>query len=160
MTDSQVRSANVRMGPIHFNFENASGYLTALAARTFASKLASELHPLGLKPGQFPILLLLAKRDNQSPNALAKYAHLSEPTVIRTLDRMERDGLIIRQRVQHDHRRVYIELTVKGRALVDPAMLAAFKVGAQALAGFTSQERDTLNTLLRRAIRNLGQESK
>ena len=152
------RIAPARFGPIHFNLENAIGYLTAVAARAFAGALDHELAPLGVSPGQFPLLLLLAETDGRSPGELAKLAHLSEPTVIRTLDRMERDGLVRRVRGQTDRRQVRVLLTTDGRSATEPAMIAGLAVGTQALRGFTAAERRALNALLRRAIANLGVE--
>ncbi len=158
MSATPARGAPARFGPIRFNLENATGYLTALAARAFAGTLDRELAPLGVSPGQFPLILLLAETDGRSPGELAKRAHLSEPTVIRTLDRMERDGLVRRVRSQTDRRQVRVLLTTDGRSVAEPAMIAGLAVGAQALHGFTAAERLVLNALLRRAIANLGVE--
>jgi DNA-binding MarR family transcriptional regulator len=158
MSPIPARTAPARFGPIHFNLGNATGYLAAVAARAFAGALDHELAPVGISPGQFPLLLLLAETDGRSPGELAKLAHLSEPTVIRTLDRMERDGLVHRVRSQTDRRQVRVLLTEKGCNATEPAMIAGFSVGAQALHGFTATERIALNALLRRSIVNLGVE--
>ena len=158
MSAIPARSAPARFGPTRFNLENATGYFTAVAARAFAGALDRELAPLGVSSGQFPLLLLLAHSDGRSPGELAKLAHLSEPTVIRTLDRMERDGLVRRVRSQTDRRQVRVLLTAEGRSAAKPATIAGLAVGAQALQGFTAAERLVLNALLRRAVANLGVE--
>ncbi len=86
---------------------------------------------------------------------LVKAAHLKPPTVSVTLQKMERDGLVIRRDNENDLRQTLVYLTDKGKA-IDERIHVLHKEGDKiALSGLSDEEIETLSGLLNRVIDNL-----
>lgn len=60
--------------------------------------------------------MALFEQDGLTQTALQRAIGIEQPTVVRTLDRMARDGLIERKASPTDRRAFQIYLTDKGRA--------------------------------------------
>lgn len=89
-----------------FKLEDHPGILLKKAARLFEQVANKNLSTLGVTHAQTIILIRLWEKDGQNQMELATSAGLDQSTVVRLLDRMERDGLIKRIR-NKDDRRVY-----------------------------------------------------
>ena len=61
------------------------------------------------------VILCLYDTEGKSQAELVKSLGLGQPTVVRTLDRMERDGFIKRKQSNKDRRIQHIYLTKKGQ---------------------------------------------
>lgn len=138
-----------------FVVDGSMGFLVNRIARLFASALQERLTPLGLTIGAFPVMLALWAEDGQSQRVIAQRLPLDETTLVRTLDRMERDGLVRRARDTADRRRILVHLTDHGLALKEPALAAADAVNAAALGGLAPGEADAARAIMRRMAESL-----
>lgn len=87
-----------------------------------ASRLVTQayrplLEPLGLTYPQYIVLLVLWERDNLLVSDIAHRLMLDTNTVTPLLQRMERDGLLVRTRGIVDGRQTLVSLTAKGKHL-------------------------------------------
>jgi DNA-binding MarR family transcriptional regulator len=73
----------------------------------------------GLTGSQLLVLKLLEPRGQVSLSALSEEIRAKNSTVTGIVDRMERDGLVVRRRSGDDRRVVNIELTAKGKRLAN-----------------------------------------
>jgi DNA-binding MarR family transcriptional regulator len=73
----------------------------------------------GLTGSQLLVLKMLEPRGQVSLSALSEEIRAKNSTVTGIVDRMERDGLVVRRRSGDDRRVVHIELTAKGRKLAN-----------------------------------------
>jgi len=146
--------AAARDGPAGgpFVVEESLGYLVNYLARVFSRALADALSPHGVAPAQWAVLLILWAEEGLSQTELSRRVAVEEPTMVRTLDRLERDGLVRRERDAHDRRRSRIVLTERGRALRDVLVPGAVAVNAAAQEALTPTERRHLPGTLRRLI--------
>jgi DNA-binding MarR family transcriptional regulator len=135
-----------------FVIEDSLGYLVNRAARLFAHQLADELRPAGVGIGQWAVLMFLWARDGMSQAELARVVAIEPPTMVRTIDRMVRDGLVTRDRDPADARISRINLTQSGRALRDELVPRAAAVNASNLARLTASEGRTLRRLLAKIV--------
>jgi DNA-binding MarR family transcriptional regulator len=131
-----------------FVIEESFGYLVNRLARSLAGQLAEELRPAGVGIGQWAILLFLWARDGMSQAELARVVAIEPPTMVRTVDRMVRDGLVTRESDPRDARVSRIYLTPKGRALRDELVPKAAAVNAARLGRLTAREASELRRLL------------
>ncbi|EKV32550.1 transcriptional regulator [Caenispirillum salinarum AK4] len=145
--DSWIINRDSATGP--FRVDDSPGFLINRAARLFAQALGQRLEPLGLTIGAFPVLLALWAQDGRSQREIARDLPLDETTLVRTLDRMARDGLVVRERDPADRRRMIVRLTDHGRALRDPALAAADAVNARAEAALPPADRGKARDLVR-----------
>ena len=87
-----------------------------------ASRLLTQVyHPLlsghGLTYPQYLVLLVLWEKDAQPVNDIAKRLLLETNTVTPLLQRMEKEGVLIRRRSEKDGRQMIVSLTRKGKEL-------------------------------------------
>jgi DNA-binding MarR family transcriptional regulator len=75
------------------------------------------LTPLGLTYSQYLVMLMLWECSPVTVGEVGLCLHLETGTLTPLLKRMEREGLITRQRDAADERRVLVDLTAKGRDL-------------------------------------------
>ena len=78
---------------------------------------------------------------------------VEQATMANTLARMQRDGLIARQRSKADGRVQEIRLTDRGQSLRGPAIDAALAVNDTALASLSPEEREQFLGLMGKIIR-------
>jgi MarR family transcriptional regulator for hemolysin len=91
-----------------------------------------------------------------SQRGLAKQLRIEGATLTRHLDRMEREGLIVRTRDGDDRRQIRVDMTPKGRALHRRLRTTAHAVGSRATAGISERDEATLRRVLARLRNNLG----
>lgn len=135
-----------------FVIEESLGYLVNRVARSMAHQLAEELRPVGIGIGQWAVLLFLWARDGLSQAELSRVVAIEPPTMVRTIDRMVRDGLVTRVPDAADGRVTRIHLTERGRSLRDELVPRAVAVNAAALGRLTTSEGQTLRRLLAKLL--------
>lgn len=134
------------------------GRLNEASALIARDRLAPVFARFGLQSGEFDVLATL--RRSGSPYALTP-TELYEATMVTSgamtarLDRLEKAGLIQRAPHPSDRRGVVVELTAKGRELVDEALTAHVANEHKILAGLTREDREMLAKLLEKLIVSL-----
>src|SRR5688572_26302180 len=78
-----------------------------------------RLREHGLSDQQWRVLRVLGEHGTVETGRVAREAFILGPSLTGVLTRMERDGLIRRERDPADQRRTVVEATAKGRKLVD-----------------------------------------
>ncbi len=135
-----------------FEKEKSAGYLVNHTARLFAKGLQDRIVPLGIVIGQFPILLELWVKDGVTQRELLQKLDLEQATLANTLNRMERDGLIVRKKHPSDSRSQQIWLTSKGASVRQEAYKAANDQNLTALSPLSTEEQNQFLDFMRRII--------
>ncbi len=91
-----------------------------------------------------------------SQRGLAKQIRIEGATLTRHLDRMEREGLIVRTRDDDDRRQIRVELTAEGRAAHRKLRTKAEAVGSGATAGINERDELIVRRVLAQLRDNLG----
>jgi MarR family transcriptional regulator for hemolysin len=95
------------------------GVAIAQIARRWRARLDQRIAPFGLTEARWLVLLSLARRgDAVTQKDLAARLAIEAPTLVRTLDWLERQGFVERRAVAHDRRAKTIHLTGKARPVV------------------------------------------
>jgi len=81
---------------------------------------ATRLATLGLFPGQELVLAQLWSSDGRSQKELVDSLRLDHSTIAKSVQRLERAGLVDRARSAADGRIVLVTLTAAGRAIEQP----------------------------------------
>jgi MarR family transcriptional regulator, organic hydroperoxide resistance regulator len=147
--DRQVPAARV------FIIEESLGYLVNYLAKLFTQIHTACLASHGVYPGQWGVLMFLWVQDGQTQRELSRQVAIDDASMVHSIDRMERDGLVRRVRNEHDRRQINIFLTEKGRALRDQLIPCALAGNAVATQGWTSAEQHQVSALLHRMIASL-----
>ena len=135
-----------------FAIEDSLGYLLNRTARLMANELAEGLRPAGVAIGQWAVLLFLWARDGLSQAELSRLVAIEPPTMVRTIDRMVRDGLVTRAPDPDDGRLSRIYLTERAWSLRDELVPLAAAVNGEILNGLTANEARTLRRLLAKVL--------
>ncbi|WP_436637446.1 MarR family winged helix-turn-helix transcriptional regulator [Microbaculum sp. FT89] len=117
--------------------------------------LQGQIKVHGLTTLQMRVLAILTVMAGSTVNEVAVFAVTEQSTMSRTLDGMERDGLVRRRNRRGDARVRELHLTEKGREAfreVWPVMYESLK---RMFAGFSDAEYETLIGLLTRVLRNV-----
>lgn len=114
----------------------------------------AEMARHGLTDAQWGPLFLIAAGRGCTAAALAQELLVNAGAMTRTLDRLEKKGLLLRRRSEEDRRVVMLELTPEGAraAARIPAVLAS--VYNAHLAGFSEEEFAALKSMLARMVAN------
>lgn len=121
--------------------------------------LMAQFRPLlgehGLTEQQWRILRELLEQGPLEPRQLCDACSISSPSIAGVLARMEETGLVARERMPHDQRRVLVSTTQKSRELaleLVPQIEARYAALERTLGVKAMQEvYDTLDALLARA---------
>lgn len=104
--------------------------------------------------GDFDVLATL-RRDGSpfelTPTELGARTMVTSGAVTKRVDRLEGAGLVERRVSVSDARGRHVRLTEQGRALIDEAYPVHLRNEERLLVGLTSDERDLLAALLRKA---------
>jgi DNA-binding MarR family transcriptional regulator len=135
-----------------FVIEDSLGYLVNRVARSMAHKLAAELRQAGVGIGQWAVLMFLWARDGMSQAELSRVVAIEPPTIVRTIDRMVRDGLVTRVPDPDDGRVTRIHLTERGRSMRNELVPKAIAVNVTTLERLTATEGRDLRRLLGKLV--------
>lgn len=127
------------------------------AARLVTSVYTPFFKSFGITYPQYLVLMVLWEKDNRVISEITELLRLETNTVTPLLQRMEKQGLIIRQRSMVDSRQRIVSLTKEGKRLEEqikdvPNCLARQVVKAE---GITTDELVALMPLLDKFIASL-----
>jgi MarR family transcriptional regulator, organic hydroperoxide resistance regulator len=132
-----------------------AGRLIAELCRAHYARASELFLRLGLHRGQPGVLRLLWETDGRTPSELAEALHVQPATVTNMLNRMTEAGFVTRRPDPDDRRASRVYLADAGRAVQDEVLAAMRKLDAEALAGFSDDERAALREFLLRLRDNL-----
>jgi DNA-binding MarR family transcriptional regulator len=142
-------------------FEGGIYEVTARISRIslhIARKQEEVFGRFGLNRGDVGVLsaLRFAGPSNQlSPTQLFKGLMISSAGITSRLDRLEKRGLVRRERHPNDRRGVLVELTDDGRRVLDEAVRANTAAERELIATLKPGEAAELATLLKKVLTGL-----
>ena len=132
------------------------GVAIAQIARRWRARLDQRIAPFGLTEARWLVLLSLARRgDGVKQKDLAARLAIEAPTLVRTLDWLQRQGFVERRAVPTDRRAKTIHLTDKARPLLLRIEAEAAAVRAEILADIPEQDLAACLAVLGRVAQGL-----
>jgi MarR family transcriptional regulator for hemolysin len=125
-------------------------------ARRWRARLDQRIAPFGLTEARWLVLLSLARRgDGVTQKDLAARLAIEAPTLVRTLDWLQRQGFVERRAVPSDRRAKTIHLTDKARPVLLRIEAEAAAVRAEILADIPEQDLTACLAVLGRVAQGL-----
>jgi DNA-binding MarR family transcriptional regulator len=124
--------------------------------RRFHRMLDETLAEFGLNSGEWKALNQLrqaAPPHRRSIGQLAEWAELSSGAMTNRVDRLEEAGFVKRVPDPNDRRGVLVELTDAGHKVWEESLRAGAQNEALIAAALSDDEKERLNALLRRLMR-------
>jgi MarR family transcriptional regulator for hemolysin len=144
---------------LKYDFNNSVGYWTTMASNAFQRAVNDEVRPHGITWRQCQVLGYLALEGALSQTDLAECVGVEPPTLVRMLDRMERDGWIRRDNCPNDRRKKLISATAAAEPVWDKIAECARRVRKRAIEGLSAAEAKQLKEMLAVVQRNLTAEA-
>jgi DNA-binding MarR family transcriptional regulator len=135
--------------------DNSIGYLLRDTSRRILRDLTARLGPHGVTLPQYFVLRELWQEEGLTQREVSNRVGVLEPTMVTTLDALERLGLILRVRSTTDRRKTHVQLTAEGRTMRDTLHGYSADVLERALNDISDGDLATLRRLLQQIKGNL-----
>ncbi|MGB0631191.1 MAG: MarR family winged helix-turn-helix transcriptional regulator [Alphaproteobacteria bacterium] len=131
-------------------------YLLARASSEVSEQFHDRLKSHELQVPEWRVLASLSDGDGMTVGELANRALQHQPTMTKTIDRMEKTGLVERRQGDPDRRQVRVFITPEGRRRVDAALKDAKRHEQEVLAEYSADEAARLKSMLQTLIERNG----
>lgn len=131
------------------------GYRLRLAQLAVFADFARSCGELGVTPGVYGVLELLARNPGLSQSALAQALRLDRSSLVPVVDRLEDLGWARRTEVPGDRRRYGLDLTAAGRRVLAAATNRVLRHERRIARLLTEREAKQLAALLGRIAEEL-----
>jgi MarR family transcriptional regulator for hemolysin len=119
-----------------------------LTAHSWRTKLDRRLRPLGYSRSSWMVLLHISREDGITHRELAERLGIEAPTLVRLIDRMEKENLLERRASKSDRRVKHLHLLPAGHKEVERIWAGAANLRTEILSGVSKTEiNTTLNVL-------------
>jgi len=119
------------MKPLHEQFAES----LHLVAHAWRIELDRRLRPTGFSHSRWLLLLHLSRHDGCTHRELAQHMGIEAATLVRLVDRMEREGLLKRCGSKTDRRVKHLYLSVAGKKAVELIRNHAAELRKEILSG-------------------------
>lgn len=117
----------------------------------------AQLEPIGVFPGQAPIMFVLMKQSQLTQKEIAKRLCVRAATLTTMLQRMEKSGFIERHTDPQDQRKIRVSLTSHGEKIAKKARGIVQVMESEMFVGLDEEELRILHQLLTVMENNLCQ---
>ncbi|MEZ8285795.1 MarR family transcriptional regulator [Vibrio splendidus] len=135
-----------------FNRQQTASWLIHVIAHDAAKTFDSELKKHGLTIALWPTLMCLWEKEGITQRAIARKSKVENSTTTRTLDKLERLGLIERRPDPNSRRSFNIYLTENGRAIQRELLPIPVHVNQEYLGILEPNERKEISRLLKKIV--------
>lgn len=115
------------------------------------------LGSLGIHPGQFHLLSLLAKTDGLSQTEIANHLYIKASTLTVMIGRLGKASLVKRHKDARDARVFRVQITDIGRSVLKEAEKRFAQIERETFANFTEEELIQFDRLAQKVRDNLVQ---
>jgi len=130
-------------------------YLMFQTVRRRDQAFAGALDALGLNLPKWRALSVISRLSGCTMNELAEFTTIDRTTLTRTADQLIEAGLVSRGGLPGDRRIVRLELTEKGEAAFEQALVEMRRFNSEALEGVSAEDQAHLRDTLRVVIGNI-----
>lgn len=124
------------------------GQLLLQVCRLTADRMRVKMEEIGLHKAQGFALFFLGDSEGAPQTEIGRAFHLSAASVTSMLQRMERDGWVVRKTDPNDQRVSRVYLTEKARKLHQEARSNFLELEREVTGVLTAREQGELHTLL------------
>lgn len=125
---------------LEYDFQSSVGYWLCVTGHAYERAMNEQLSRQGITYRQCQVLAWLALEGEQSQAELAGHMDIEPATLVRVLDRMQRDGLVSRTGSTEDRRRNVIRPLAKAKPMWKKITAVAEQIRAQVTKGLSKQQ--------------------
>lgn len=137
------------------DIDTCIGFITNKAGKKMGDAFNERLMQFGVTRIQWVAMYYLLKNKNLIQRSLADKMDIKESTVVRLIDRMEKDGLVERTKDSSDRRVTYLNLTQKGEGRIEELIPEGEKMSDIFSNGISEEEIKVFNKVLKKMLENI-----
>lgn len=138
-----------------FNLNKCVGHITENAIKQISEAFGRRLQDSGITRIQWIALYYVKTKERISQRELSNLMNVQDSSAGRLIDRLERDGLIERERNNIDRRVIYIKLSETGDKLISDLMPIGVKFNEDLVSGIDEEELIIYEKVLHKMILNI-----
>lgn len=135
-----------------FDRQSSFGWMINVIANQAAKKFEVELKKHGLTVALWPTMMCLWEEEGITQRDIALKSKVENSTTTRTLDKLEKLGLVERQADPNSRRSFRIYLTEKGRAMEKDLLVLPAQVNRELLSSLDTDEQADMIRLLQKMV--------
>ncbi|MGO8911119.1 MAG: MarR family winged helix-turn-helix transcriptional regulator [Bradyrhizobium sp.] len=139
-----------------YRLSNSFPYLLTRVGVRMGELFSRRIAPFGVTLPMYRVMAALWENGDQRLRDLATVTTTEISTLSRLIGEMKRKGLVTRSRLEDNGRTVAINLTSKGRLLVEELMPIAIHFESVAVSKFPDEEVSRLKVVFREIYESLG----
>lgn len=139
---------------MHYSKVSSLGKLISILYRRRNMFFDKKLQKYGITSAQMQVIHQIhhliedKKRTHVSQKHIAEAMHLDKATVTRSMKKLEKNGLVVRNRLEQDSREYNVSLTNKAQKLAEEVWSIRKRWTAVLEKGFSSEEKKTALKIL------------
>ena len=135
--------------------ENQLCFPLYACAKEVVRRYRTPLKPLGLTYTQYLVMMVLWECGSVTEKVIGEKVHLDSGTLTPLLKRLEKQGLVNRERPEYNENTLLVSLTEAGAAMQDDALSVPETM--QNCTGLSMEECSALRKLLDKALTHMDQ---
>lgn len=140
----------------HYDFQNNIGFMVNRTAKTIVKAMDTELRKkVGITFGQWKVIVMLSNQNGLTQKEIADRLDLEGPTLIPIIDKMEKEGFVIRKVDPADRRNNRIYLTEKSSALWTKMVECALKIRQVSIREISEEDVVFMISILEKIRNNI-----
>lgn len=140
---------------LKYDFENSITYWVLMTANMLERSFTEQIAPYGITHRQWQVLGWLALEGSLCQTDLAERMQIEPATLVRVLDRMERDHWVTRVPSPTDRRKKMITPTQRAKPIWEKVAECGRRVRERAAKGLTKAQLESLRHMLNSVQANL-----
>ncbi|CED57890.1 MarR family winged helix-turn-helix transcriptional regulator [Aliivibrio wodanis] len=135
-----------------FDRQSSFGWMVNVVANKASKSFEAELKQHGLTVALWPTMMCLWEEEGVTQRDISEKSKVENSTTTRTLDKLEKLGLVERQADPNSRRSFRIYLTAKGQALKETLLPIPISVNKQMLSSLELNEQKEIIRLLQKMV--------
>jgi len=138
-----------------FELEDCVGIITCNTGKKIADAFNEKLSAFGITRTQWIAIYYLGKFKSLNQKELSVKMNIKDSTLVRLIDRLERDGLALRIKNNKDRRMTHLKLTDMGKQKRAEMLPIGEEFVNCVSSGLSNEEIDTFRKVMNRLMENI-----
>ena len=135
--------------------EESIGRWVSILYRQIRIHIDNELKPYNIGSGQLQVLKVIINHDGINQESISRLLHLDKATITRSVNKLVKEGYVLRNVDAHDKRAYVLHLTQKGKEL-EPTLNKILKgITKKLLTDFSNEEKEKVINIFRKMHQNM-----
>ena len=138
-----------------FNLEDCIAFMTNKYNKEITDLFGQRLQEHSITRVQWTALFYIGKNEGITQRDLAKKLDSNESSIVRLVDRMEKENIVSREKDPADRRITKLFLTEEGMKKRDEILPIGDKFSKDCIKGISEEDLETFKEVLNKMVKNI-----